>query len=77
MSAFFSNILSTFSPLGLNRRESVSTSGGEGVSGEAEAAAVATATATTAGVVGGGDDVFEGKSFDHPHFMILTFRILT
>ena len=37
----------------------MSTSGGEGVSGEAAAAAVATATATTAGVVGGGDDVFD------------------
>jgi len=53
MSAFFSNILSSFSPLRCNRRESVSTSGGEDVSGEnVVAAAPAAATATTAGVVG-------------------------
>ena len=43
------NILSSFSPLRCNRRESVSTRGGEDVSGDN---VVAAATATTAGVVG-------------------------
>ncbi len=61
MSASFSNILSTFSPLHLNRRESVSTSGGKGVSGEV----VAVAMATTAGVIGGGDDVSDGDDGDN------------
>jgi hypothetical protein len=51
MSAFFSNILSSFSPLRCNHRESISTSGGEDVSGENVVAAAA--VATTVGVVGG------------------------
>jgi hypothetical protein len=63
MSAFFSNILSSFSPLCLNRRESVSTSGGEGVSGEV--VVVAAAMETTAGVIGGGDDVSDGDGGDN------------
>jgi hypothetical protein len=43
MSAFFSNILSSFSPLRRNRRESISTSGDEDVSGENVVAAAAAA----------------------------------
>ena len=60
MSAFFLNILSPFSPLCLNCRESVSTSGGKGVSGEVVVATMA----RTVGVVGSGDDVCNGDDGD-------------
>ena len=56
MSAFFLNILSTFSPL---RNKSVNTIGGKGVSVETVAAVAAAEAATTEGVVEGGDDVFD------------------
>lgn len=64
MSTFFLNILSLFSPLHLNPRESVGSSGGEGVWGEVAAVETKLAATAEAEGIGGNDDGSNGNGGD-------------